>query len=294
MYISSSPRLILATTLLTVSLSLNADVLDIKSGRAYKEAIATADKNNQPVIIKFYQDSCPACVASEKPFRKVAQEYTDRVLFLAVDVEKAKERDLLRVIKNYNIVGVPLFVYHTKDGETKKAGSITEKGFRRKVGEVLNQSGSPRADIAPALAPAPTAKRMRASKRMIAADEAPAMAAGIMHIAKGAEYEKALKDADNNNMPVVVKFYAEWCPPCKASAKPFKKVAAELGDQVVFIEIDTDKADAKLKGIMSKLSMPGIPFFIYHSTAGETKRSGGIQEASFKKDVQDLIKKAKK
>ena len=41
--------------------------------------------------------------------------------------------------------------------------------------------------------------------------------------------------------PVVVDFYAEWCPPCKAMAPALEQVATELAGKVKVVKLDVDQ-----------------------------------------------------
>lgn len=45
----------------------------------------------------------------------------------------------------------------------------------------------------------------------------------------------------NENIPVVVDFYATWCGPCKQYSPIFKEVAEKYADSVCFVSLDTDE-----------------------------------------------------
>ncbi len=40
---------------------------------------------------------------------------------------------------------------------------------------------------------------------------------------------------------IIVKYTAEWCPPCKTMADEVKKLKAEVGDKLLVVDIDVDR-----------------------------------------------------
>lgn len=49
----------------------------------------------------------------------------------------------------------------------------------------------------------------------------------------------------------LLKFYADWCGPCKIVAPTVEKVASEHGLQVVSVNIDEDRETAERYGVRS-------------------------------------------
>jgi thioredoxin 1 len=56
-----------------------------------------------------------------------------------------------------------------------------------------------------------------------------------------------------SNVPVLVDFWATWCPPCRMIAPIVEEIHGELGDTVKVMKMDTDEnpATSMLLGIMS-------------------------------------------
>ncbi|BCJ65609.1 thioredoxin [Polymorphospora rubra] len=56
-----------------------------------------------------------------------------------------------------------------------------------------------------------------------------------------------------SDRPVVVDFWAQWCPPCRAISQSLVELAAEFGDRmaVATLNIDENPATARAYGVMS-------------------------------------------
>ncbi|MDY6799861.1 MAG: thioredoxin [Bacteroidota bacterium] len=62
-------------------------------------------------------------------------------------------------------------------------------------------------------------------------------------------------DIINDNRPVLVDFYADWCQPCKMVSPILSEVKKSMGDKVRIIKIDVDKNPS----IASKYNIRGVP-----------------------------------
>lgn len=59
----------------------------------------------------------------------------------------------------------------------------------------------------------------------------------------------------NENKPVIVDFYADWCQPCKMVTPILEQVKRDLGNKVKIIKINVDKNPA----ISAKYGIRSIP-----------------------------------
>ncbi|WP_089154438.1 thioredoxin [Micromonospora sp. NBS 11-29] len=57
--------------------------------------------------------------------------------------------------------------------------------------------------------------------------------------------------------PVVVDFWADWCPPCRVVSKHLEELAEEFGDALRFVTLDLDEnpATARAYQVMSAPTM---------------------------------------
>tara|TARA_R110000822_G_scaffold129456_2_gene265615 strand:- start:942 stop:1202 length:261 start_codon:yes stop_codon:yes gene_type:complete len=77
----------------------------------------------------------------------------------------------------------------------------------------------------------------------------------------------------------VIKFYADWCGPCKLYAKAFDNVAEELKDDIKFqnINIETDTS-----GLAGEYKVTGIPTTVVIKNGVSKSRTGRLDEQELK------------
>ena len=87
------------------------------------------------------------------------------------------------------------------------------------------------------------------------------------------------KHIQQNDIPVVVDFWAEWCGPCKIMAPVYEKVAAELEPQFRFLKVDTESEPA----LAAKYSIRSIPtLMLFKNGAVAAQRAGASDGQSLR------------
>ena len=88
--------------------------------------------------------------------------------------------------------------------------------------------------------------------------------------------KKSFSEIVNQNVPVLVDFYADWCGPCKSMAPVLKQLKSELKDAVKIIKINVDTNQA----LAAKYQVQGVPTFMVFKNGKQTWRQSGMQSVS--------------
>ena len=84
-----------------------------------------------------------------------------------------------------------------------------------------------------------------------------------------------VKDADGNSVslsdkigkPIIINFWATWCPPCRSELPYFDRFYTEYGDKVEFMMIDlTDGTRETAEGVLAFIEENGYTFPVYYDS----------------------------
>ncbi len=81
---------------------------------------------------------------------------------------------------------------------------------------------------------------------------------------------------NNNDIPIVVDFWATWCGPCRAFAPTFKSVATEYPLKIRFAKVDVDAEGV----VAQKFNIQSIPTLILFKNGKEVRRIAGALDAN--------------
>ena len=78
---------------------------------------------------------------------------------------------------------------------------------------------------------------------------------------------KSVSLSDFKGKPVVVNFWATWCPPCKSELPYFESLYREFGDKVEFMMVNlTDGGRETVNTVNTFLEDTGYTFPVYYDT----------------------------
>lgn len=96
---------------------------------------------------------------------------------------------------------------------------------------------------------------------------------------------KKTRLSDKFGKPVVINFWATWCPPCRRELPDFDRLCIEYGDRVVFMMVNlTDGGRDTVDGTKSFVSKNGYTFPLYFDTesnAADAYNVSSIPQTTF-------------
>ncbi len=95
-------------------------------------------------------------------------------------------------------------------------------------------------------------------------------------------------EVEESNIPVIVDFNADWCPPCQMMKPEFDALGSEYKGKLKFVSVDSDKN----RTISSKFKIDAIPCLVIMSKGVEVDRIVGFMpKEALKEKIDNILSK---
>ncbi len=93
----------------------------------------------------------------------------------------------------------------------------------------------------------------------------------------------------NSELPVIVDFTAEWCPPCRVLAPLFARLSDAYEGKLRFAKMDTDENTR----IPSQLGIQGVPTLVLFANGRPSGRIVGPHPGRLQQSIERLLAEAR-
>ncbi|KAB8237670.1 hypothetical protein ETB97_007948 [Aspergillus alliaceus] len=101
----------------------------------------------------------------------------------------------------------------------------------------------------------------------------------VIEVVSAAQFESIV-----DNEPCVVKFYADWCPPCRAVSPEFSRLSQEY-PEVKFLAVNVDQ----MGSVSRKNNVNAMPTFLFFDDGKEAGRIIGADIRSVQEHIRELF-----
>ena len=88
---------------------------------------------------------------------------------------------------------------------------------------------------------------------------------------------QAVKLSDYLGKPVVLNFWASWCPPCKAEMPDFQEEFSSRGESIQFLMVNLTVGNETLESATGFIAQQGYSFPVFYDTEADAANTYGIQ-----------------
>ena len=95
-----------------------------------------------------------------------------------------------------------------------------------------------------------------------------------------------ISEVMQSEIPVVVDFYASWCPPCRALGPILDRLATEFAGQVKFVKVNSDEEQQ----LAREFQVTGLPTLVFIKNGQSSGQVAGLpQEAALRAQLKGWV-----
>ncbi len=103
-------------------------------------------------------------------------------------------------------------------------------------------------------------------------------------------YDTLLAQAKEKKLPVVLDFYADWCPPCQAMSVVMHGVEKKYQEKVVFIPINIDREESRSFARLYQVTSIPTLIFLDRSQQPKGRMIGLMAALMVEGELQNISK----
>ncbi len=245
---------ILTTTLLFSTIAASK-IKHIKTVEEFNSVVIQGSEN-KPVIVDFYSPLCSDCQSFEPVLKNIAEEHYNDITFVKVNTDESEE-----LVNLQNITDIPTVLFVNKKEVLAKEENLKTQN---QVQELINKHLS-----------------IKSKKRN---PNCGAKRAKIVPVITETEFDNIVINKSHNK-PVIVKFYGDMCPPCRALAPVIEQLAKEYADHIDFYSVNT----ARTPDLTRSQKVNSIPTLFFIKDGVVTKVKDARTLVSLKNKIQSIF-----
>ena len=102
------------------------------------------------------------------------------------------------------------------------------------------------------------------------------------------DYENKQEWENQNDKPVLIDFYADWCGPCTMLNPILENMEKHYGDQIDFFKVDADQE----RELVQAFGVQSLPSLLFIPMEGQPQMAkGAVQPDKLKQAIEDILLK---
>ncbi|QEG25048.1 thioredoxin [Mariniblastus fucicola] len=103
----------------------------------------------------------------------------------------------------------------------------------------------------------------------------------------GKQFEAEVLQSD---IPVLIDFYASWCPPCRALGPILDRLAGEFEGKIKFVKVDSDEEPE----LSTRFKVTGLPTVVFMDNGVNVGQFAGLpQEDALRTELAKWVDSGK-